>query len=91
MSPASASSGAVAPGFSRTLAIDPLFPPREPRRLCAELESGNIILLARSPIVIPDEDRELLLDNPVIPSEVWAEDLFSIARFCPMNPSSPEL
>jgi len=78
------------------LAIDPLFPPSEPaidrgRRLCAELESGNIILLARSPIVIPDEDRELLLDNPVIPSEVWAEDLFSIARFCPMNPSSPEL
>src|ERR1700741_1703857 len=63
VSPASASSGAVAPGFSRTLPIDPLFPPREPRRLCAELESGNIILLARSPIVIPDEDRELLLER----------------------------
>jgi len=63
VSPASASCGSVAPGFSRTLAIDPLFPPREPRRLCAELESGNIILLARSPIVIPDEDRELLLER----------------------------
>jgi hypothetical protein len=33
------------------------------RRLCAELESGNIILLARSPILIPDEDRDLLLEH----------------------------
>jgi hypothetical protein len=33
------------------------------RRLCAELESGNIILLARSPILLPDEDRDLLLEH----------------------------
>jgi hypothetical protein len=33
------------------------------RRLCTELESGNIILLARSPILVPDEDRDLLLEH----------------------------
>jgi len=60
-----ASSCSAAPQFSRVVIVE------EPARasgpnigraneLCAELEAGNIVLLPRSPIPFPDEDRDLL-------------------------------
>jgi hypothetical protein len=56
-----------AAGFSRLITVDDPFPPAATvasgyeRQLCALLEAGNILFLPRSPIVIPAEDRELLL------------------------------
>jgi len=53
-------------GFSRLIAVHKL--PASPgtsaeqaRNLCAELEAGNILILPRSPIHIPEGDRKLLL------------------------------
>lgn len=53
-------------GFSRLIAVHEL--PASPgtsaeqaRNLCAELEAGNILILPRSPLHIPEEDRKLLL------------------------------
>lgn len=66
MSAADASSSLVEPGFSRILSVeaDSRFsktPIERSRELCTELESGNIVLFARSPILLPDQDRDLLL------------------------------
>ncbi len=54
------------PGFSRLITVQE--PPPSPdtaaeqaRNLCAELEAGSILILPRSPIHIPEEDRILLL------------------------------
>ena len=65
MNVASVQSTAVAPGFSRAVIVDEPSRASAPsigrsRELCAELESGNIVLLPRSPILIPDEDRDVL-------------------------------
>lgn len=66
MSAANAPSRMAEPGFSRILSVaaDSRFSktsPERSRQLCAELESGNILFFARSPIFLPDEDRDLLL------------------------------
>jgi hypothetical protein len=65
MNAPSAQSTSLAPGFSRAVVVDEPSCASAPsigrsRELCAELESGNIVLLPRSPILIPDEDRDLL-------------------------------
>jgi hypothetical protein len=57
---------AGAPSFSHLITVDeiPSLPdsaPEQARNLCAELEAGNILILPRSPIHIPEEDRKLLL------------------------------
>jgi hypothetical protein len=55
------------PGFSQLLAVDELFPSDEllakenSRHLCAELEAGHILFLRNPPMLITEEDRELLL------------------------------
>ena len=54
------------PGFSRLVIAHELLAlpdtaAQQARNLCTELEAGNILLLPRSPIHIPEEDRKLLL------------------------------
>jgi hypothetical protein len=52
-------------GLSRLVTIDePValdWPEAKAREVCRELECGHIVFLPRSPIEIPNEDRELLL------------------------------
>src|SRR5208282_5163257 len=53
-------------GFSRLVTVEAPTDPAEwtdarARQICRELEVGHIIFLPTSPIVIPSEDRELLL------------------------------
>ena len=66
MTAASAPSSLMAQGFSRLVTVEDPFHADElmserSHQLCAELESGNLVVLPRSPIVIPDEHRSLLL------------------------------
>jgi len=66
MTTASAPSSLMAQGFSRLVTVEDPFHADElmserSDQLCAELESGNLVVLPRSPIVIPDEHRSLLL------------------------------
>jgi hypothetical protein len=54
------------PVFSRLITVQEAPPSpdaaaEQARNFCAELEAGNILLLPRSPIHIPKEDRKLLL------------------------------
>ena len=65
MNVASALSSA-APGFSRVVMVEEPSRASDPsvggaNELCAELEGGNIVVLPRSPILFPDQDRDLLL------------------------------
>ena len=66
MTAASAPSSLMAQGFSRLVTVEDPFHADElmserSHQLCAELESGNLVVLPRSLIVIPDEHRSLLL------------------------------
>jgi len=65
MNAASAQSATAAPGFSRAVILEEFIRSSAPsslrsRELCAALESGNIVLMPRSPIFIPDEHRDVL-------------------------------
>lgn len=65
MNAASAQSSSAAPGFSRVVILDDTISSASPsmvrsRELCSELESGNIALMPQSPILVPEEDRDLL-------------------------------
>lgn len=63
----SASEMTPATGFSQLIQVQeslsgsPMLPAERARRLCAQLESGDILFLPLSPISISAEDRELLL------------------------------
>lgn len=62
-----ASAATSLPGFSHLVTVEgpftgtPAIPPDRARHFCAELEAGHIVFLPASPIVISQDDRELLL------------------------------
>ena len=63
---AASSQAAHTAGFTRLVTVQGAFPSPEiaaeqGRELCTQLEAGNIVMLPQSPILIPDEDRRLLL------------------------------
>jgi hypothetical protein len=65
---ATAAEKIATPGFSRRVTIDgPVgcedWPEGRAKEVCRELERGHIVFLPQSPIEIPGEDRELLLDR----------------------------
>jgi len=58
----------LAPGFSHLITVEESFASvpisvDRARHYCAELEAGHIVFLPASPIVLSQEDRELLLDR----------------------------
>lgn len=68
MNSASATEKAAAPGFSRLVSVkEPIacgdWPETRAQEICRHLEVGHIVFLPNSPIDIPNEDRELLLDR----------------------------
>lgn len=68
MNSAPATEKTASSGLSRLVTIDGSVAPGDwpgarAREVCRCLESGQIVFLPRSPIAIPSEDRELLLDR----------------------------